>query len=47
MTTKLTIILALLIAGFFVLDHYVLHLNAFVFLAKKGIDLINYVAIWR
>lgn len=47
MTTKLTIILALLIAGFFALDHYVLHLNAFVFLAKKLIDLMNYMAIWR
>lgn len=47
MTTKLTLILALLIAGFFALDHYVLHLNAAVFLAKKGIELINYIAIWR
>ncbi|MDB2369130.1 hypothetical protein N9V68_00895 [Octadecabacter sp.] len=47
MTTKLTIILAALIAGFFVLDAYVLHLNAFVFLAKKGVVLINYIAFWR
>lgn len=47
MTTRLAIIIALLIAGFFVLDHYVLHLNAGVFLAKKGIELINYIAIWR
>ncbi|MEJ6508943.1 MAG: hypothetical protein QNK87_10520 [Octadecabacter sp.] len=47
MTTKLTLILAILIGGFFVLDHYVLHLNAFVFLAKKLIELMNYMAIWR
>ncbi|MBU2993474.1 hypothetical protein Q4555_00210 [Octadecabacter sp. 1_MG-2023] len=47
MTTKLSIILILLIVGFFVLDHYVLHLDAGVFLAKKGIELINYLAIWR
>jgi len=47
MTTRLALILACLIVGFFVLDHYVLHLNAFVFLAKKMIDLMNYVAIWR
>jgi len=47
MTTRLSLILALLIVGFFVLDHYVLHLDAGVFLAKKGIELINYIAIWR
>jgi len=47
MTTRLTIILALLIAAFFALDHYVLHMNAFVFLAKKMIELMNYIAIWR
>ncbi len=47
MTTRIAIILFLLIAGFFALDHYVLHLNAGVFLAKKMIDLMNYIAIWR
>ena len=47
MTTKLSLIIVALIAGFFVLDHYVLHLNAFVFLAKKMIELMNYIAIWR
>ena len=47
MTTRLAFIIALLVAGYFVLDHYVLHLNAGVFLAKKGIELINYIAIWR
>ena len=43
----LTFILALLIAGFFVFDHYVLHLDAFVFLVKKLVDLVNNMAIWR
>ena len=47
MTTQLAIIFAILIAGFFMLDHYVLHLNAGIFLAKKGVDLINYIAFWR
>lgn len=47
MTTKLTLILAALIAGFFVLDAYVLHINAFVFLGKKLVELITYLAIWR
>ncbi|MGJ8610968.1 MAG: hypothetical protein ACSHWY_07735 [Octadecabacter sp.] len=47
MTTRLSIILILLIAAFFALDHYVLHLNAAVFLGKKAIWLINYLAIWR
>ena len=47
MTTKLSLIIVALIAAFFVLDHYVLHLNAFVFLAKKMIELMNYIAIWR
>lgn len=47
MTTRLALILAALIVGFFVLDHYVLGLNAFVFLGKKMVELINYLAIWR
>ncbi len=47
MTTKLAFIMMLLIAAFFVLDHYVLHLNAAVFLGKKMIVLMNYLAIWR
>ena len=47
MTGKITIFLALLIAIFFVLDHYVLHLNAAVFLGKRMIRMIEYLAIWR
>lgn len=47
MTTRIAIILFLVVAGFFFLDAYVLHLDALVFLAKKGVALINYLAIWR
>jgi len=47
MTSKLAIIIFLFIIGFFVLDHYVLHLNAFVFLAKRMIDLMDIMIFWR
>lgn len=47
MTTRLAFILMFLIVGFFVLDHYVLHLDALVFIARKGIDLLQYIAFWR
>ena len=47
MTTRLALILAVLILGFFVLDYYVLHLDAALFLARKGFELINYMAFWR
>ncbi|AKS46240.1 hypothetical protein SAMN05444287_1349 [Octadecabacter temperatus] len=47
MTTRLAFILFLLIAAFFVLDHYVLHLNAGVFLGRKIIELMSWIAIWR
>lgn len=47
MTTPLAFILMALIVGFFMLDHYVLDLNAALFLGKKFLALINYLAIWR
>lgn len=47
MTTRIAILLALLIAAFFVLDHFVLHWNAGLFLGKKTLDLINHIAFWR
>ncbi|WP_375281412.1 hypothetical protein [Pseudooctadecabacter sp.] len=47
MTTRLAFLLMALIVGFFVLDHYVLHLNAFIFISKKGLELISAVAFWR
>lgn len=47
MTSRLAIILALLIAGFFSLDAYVFEWGAGVFLLKKLMDLITYIAFWR
>mgnify|MGYP000153253885 CR=1 FL=1 len=47
MTTKLGLVIVALIAGFFLLDHYVLHLNAGIFMGKKMLELINYLAFWR
>jgi len=36
-----------LIAGFFLLDHFVLHLDAALFLARKGLLALDYLAFWR
>lgn len=47
MTNRIAVWLALLIIGFFVLDHYVLGLDAGVFLARKFMELIEYLAFWR
>ncbi len=47
MTTRFAFILFALIAAFFVLDTYVLNLNAGVFLGKKILNLMNWIAIWR
>lgn len=47
MTTKIALSLALLIVGFFVLDHFVLQMNTGVFLGKRMIGLINQMAVWR
>lgn len=47
MTTKLALILAALILGFFALDHFVLHLGAPLFLARKLADLVEWIAFWR
>ncbi len=47
LTTRLALILAALIAAFFLLDQLVLHLGAPLFLARKIADLIDWVAFWR
>ena len=47
MTNTLTIWIVALIAGFFLVDHYILQLGAPLFLARKGMDLIDYLAFWR
>jgi hypothetical protein len=47
MTNTLTIWIVAVIAGFFLVDHFFLHLGAPLFLAHKGMDLIDYLAFWR
>ncbi|KPP84796.1 MAG: hypothetical protein HLUCCA08_12265 [Rhodobacteraceae bacterium HLUCCA08] len=47
MTNRLALWLVLLIAAFFVLDHFVLQLDAALFLGRKFTDLIEYLAFWR
>ena len=47
MTNALAIWIVALIAGFFLLDHFVLHLDAPMVLARKAMDLIAYLAFWR
>ncbi len=47
MTNTLAIWIVALIASFFLLDTFVLHLGAPLFLARKGMDLIAYLAFWR
>jgi hypothetical protein len=47
MTNKTAVFLGLLIVGFFALDHFVLHWDAPVFLMRKLVALIEYLAFWR
>lgn len=47
MTNALALWIVALIASFFVVDHFVLHLGAPLFLAHRGMDLIDYLAFWR
>ena len=47
MTNRLAIILFLMVIAFFALDHFVLHWNAPLFLARKIADLTSWMAFWR
>lgn len=47
MTNPIVVILFLLIAAFIALDMFVLHLGLSVFLGKRLVDLIEWVAFWR
>ncbi|SMY07931.1 hypothetical protein LOM8899_02076 [Flavimaricola marinus] len=47
MTNGIAIALFLCIVGFFALDHFVLHWEAGVFVARKALDLIQTMAFWR
>lgn len=47
MTNGLAVALVLLVAGFLVLDGLVLHLGAPLFLARRGLALVEWLAFWR
>lgn len=47
MTDRFAIFLVVLVAGFLALDHYLLHLDSALFLAREGLKLIETVAFWR
>lgn len=47
MTNALAIGLLISIAAFFALDHFVLQLDAPLFLARKFYDLLQWIAFWR
>ena len=47
MNNSLAIVLALLIIGFFALDHFVLHLNAPMLALDAVVSLTKKMAFWR
>lgn len=47
MTNQIAIALALMIAGLFLLDAFVLHMDLPVFLARQFVELIEWVSFWR
>ena len=47
MTNGLAIALVILIAGFLLLDQLVLHQGAPLFLARRGLELMEWLAFWR
>ena len=47
MTNGLALTLVVLIAGFFLLDHFVLHWGAPLVAARQGLRLIDWLAFWR
>ncbi len=47
MTNRIAVVLAALIVAFFVTDYFWLGLDAPVFLGRKFIELIDFLAFWR
>jgi len=47
MTNPIAIWIVIFVIGFFLLDHFYLHLDAGLIIARKLRDLIEYVAFWR
>ena len=47
MTNALALSIVVLIAGFLLLDQFVLHWGAPLLLARRGADLVEWLAFWR
>ncbi|MCO4846458.1 MAG: hypothetical protein KC448_00615 [Yoonia sp.] len=47
MTNTIAIWLAIFIVGFFILDHFVLHLDAITLILRLLIEMIAKIAVWR
>jgi len=47
MTNAISIWLGLLIVGFLVLDHYVLDWEVALYLGRKLLEFVEYIAFWR
>ncbi|MBS1301633.1 hypothetical protein [Loktanella sp. SALINAS62] len=47
MSNAVAIGLLVFIAAFFALDHFVLQLDAPIFMARKFADLLHWLAFWR
>ena len=47
MTNQIALGLAVVIIGFFVLDHFVFQLDAGTFVMRKLLGAIRFLAIWR
>ncbi len=47
MTNRIAIALVLMVAAFFLADHFFLHLGAALFLARQFAELVEYLAFWR
>jgi hypothetical protein len=47
MTNRIAIALLLMVAAFFLADHFFLHLGAAFFLARQFALFVEYLAFWR
>ncbi len=47
MTNRIAVALVLIVAAFFIADHFLLHLGAALFLARQFAQFVEYLAFWR
>ena len=47
MTNRIAVALVLMVAAFFLADHFLLHLGAALFLARQFVQFVEYLAFWR